>query len=157
MDLFRGALFYIVEFGPIRVPNIAVCARHGICSSSHMSKHHNKARHLLVAEAPPHVLGLEESWMHSEMGHRGHGPKNYTRPDERIREEVCEMLTYHDGVDARDIEVIVDRGEVTLAGSVTSHTMKVVALESVAAIHGVARVNDRLRESGEVDAQTPAR
>jgi osmotically-inducible protein OsmY len=94
--------------------------------------------------------------MHSEMGHRGHGPKNYTRPDERIREDVCEMLTSHDGIDARDIEVIVERGEVTLAGSVTSHTMKVLALEAVAAIHGVTRVNDRLRESGEVDASQTA-
>jgi len=119
-----------------------------------MSKHNRNAR-LHVAEAPPHVLGVEESWMHSEMGHRGHGPKNYRRSDERIREDVCELLTDHDGVDAREIEVLVDGGEVTLVGIVESHTMKVIALEAVATPHGVTRINDRLRERGEVDAQTP--
>ena len=120
-----------------------------------MSKHkrHDGAR-LEVVESAPYVPGTEAPWMHTEMGHRGHGPKNYRRSDERIREEVCELLTWHDGVDARDIDVVVAGGEVTLAGSVASHTMKVIALEAVAAVHGVTHVHDRLIECAEVDAQT---
>src|SRR5215218_5862745 len=40
-------------------------------------------------------------------GFRGRGPKNWRRPDERIREVVNELLTEHDGVDATDVEVTV--------------------------------------------------
>ncbi len=46
------------------------------------------------------------------------GPQGYQRSDERIHEEVCERLTQHGKLDARNIQVQVNRGEVTLAGSV---------------------------------------
>ena len=118
-----------------------------------MSKHKH-GRRLQVVEPPPYIPGTEAPWMHTEMGHRGHGPKNYRRSDERIREEVCELLTRLDGVDARYIDVVVEGGAVTLVGSVASHTMKVIALEAVAATHGVTHVNDRLIEHAEVEAQT---
>src|SRR5215217_4567696 len=52
--------------------------------------------------------------------HRGRGPKNWRRSDERIREMVNERLTDHDDVDATDIEVSVQDAEVTLTGTVTS-------------------------------------
>ncbi|HEX6178217.1 MAG TPA: RNA-binding protein, partial [Thermoanaerobaculia bacterium] len=38
---------------------------------------------------------------------RGRGPKNYQRSDDRIREEVCERLTWADDVDATEIDVNV--------------------------------------------------
>ena len=46
---------------------------------------------------------------------RGRGPKNYQRSDERIREDVCERLTYDERVDASDVEVDVREGVVRLS------------------------------------------
>src|SRR5690606_33268259 len=51
-------------------------------------------------------------------GHRGRGPKNYTRTDQRITEDLCERLTDDDDVDAGDIEVMVKDGVATLTGTV---------------------------------------
>jgi hypothetical protein len=48
----------------------------------------------------------------------GRGPRGYQRSDERIKEEVCERLTRHGQVDASDVEVRVEAGEVTVQGSV---------------------------------------
>ncbi|HEY1342642.1 MAG TPA: BON domain-containing protein, partial [Bryobacteraceae bacterium] len=53
-------------------------------------------------------------------GHTGRGPKNYRRNDERIREDVCVRLTDHPEIDASEIEVRVDDGEVTLSETVDS-------------------------------------
>src|SRR5438045_2276073 len=43
-------------------------------------------------------------------GHRGKGPQNWKRPDERIHETVNEVLTDHDHIDATHIEVTVVDG-----------------------------------------------
>lgn len=59
-----------------------------------------------------------------ESSHRGKGPKNYVRTDARIRELVCERLTDDPHIDARDIEVDVHRGVLTLRGSVPVRRMK---------------------------------
>jgi hypothetical protein len=52
-----------------------------------------------------------------QQGHRGRGPKNYSRSDTRIEEDVHERLM-HDPLDASGIEVSVKDGEVTLTGTV---------------------------------------
>ncbi len=59
----------------------------------------------------------------SSGGFRGRGPKGYVRSDERIREEVCELLADAD-VDASEITVTVEDGEVTLLGTVDSRHAK---------------------------------
>ena len=59
--------------------------------------------------------------------YRGRGPKNYRRPDERIREEINDRLTDNDWLDASDVEVAVVAGEVTLSGSVDSRYSKRLA------------------------------
>ncbi|MEA2733737.1 MAG: hypothetical protein QOE14_188, partial [Humisphaera sp.] len=46
----------------------------------------------------------------------GRGPRGYRRGDDRIGEEVCEILTISPDVDASDIDVIVTDGVVTLIG-----------------------------------------
>ena len=76
---------------------------------------------------------------------RGKGPKNWRRPDERIREEVNERLTEHDGIDATDIEVAVENGEVTLSGTVDSRWTKRMAEDVAAQCGGVTDVHNRLR------------
>src|ERR1041384_4746980 len=57
-------------------------------------------------------------------GHRGKGPQNWQRSDERIREAVNEILTDHDHIDATQIEVSVLDGEVTLSRVGEGRTLK---------------------------------
>lgn len=78
-------------------------------------------------------------------GHRGKGPKGFTRSDERIKECVGEALTDDDLVDASHIEVSVKDGEVTLTGYVEDRTMKRAAEGCVDRIPGVKDVHNQLR------------
>ncbi len=77
--------------------------------------------------------------------HRGKGPLNYKRSDERIREDVCEALTDHDYIDASRIEVTVTAGEVELAGSVDDRRTKRLAEDCAERISGVMDVHNHLR------------
>jgi len=77
--------------------------------------------------------------------HSGRGPRNYRRSDERIREDVCELLTQHGEIDAGEIEVTVENGEVTLTGAVDSRRTKRLAEDAVEQIRGVHDVHNRLR------------
>jgi osmotically-inducible protein OsmY len=73
------------------------------------------------------------------------GPQDYQRSDERIREEVCERLTRHGQVDARQIAVTVENGEVVLSGSVHSRAMKRMAEDVVDDVAGVQDVQNLLK------------
>lgn len=48
--------------------------------------------------------------------HRGRGPKDWSRDDRRIYEEVCERLLHDRLIDARGMSVEVEDGVVTLSG-----------------------------------------
>ncbi|MDF3064935.1 MAG: transport-associated protein [Polyangiaceae bacterium] len=78
-------------------------------------------------------------------GHSGRGPKGYTRTDERIREDVCDRLSWNDEVDATDISVRVEKGEVTLEGSVETRHMKRLATDLVEDVPGVLDVHNTIR------------
>jgi BON domain len=78
-------------------------------------------------------------------GHRGKGPRNWQRSDERIREAVNEVLTDHDHIDATHIEVNVLAGEVTLSGMVEDRTMKRLAEDCVDQVPGVKEVQNHIR------------
>ncbi len=80
-------------------------------------------------------------------GHRGKGPKNFTRTDERIREAVSEALEIHDDLDASDIEVSVKAGEVTLSGSVEDRHAKRLAEDITASVSGVRDVQNLIKIS----------
>ena len=79
------------------------------------------------------------------MNHSGRGPKGYRRSDERIREEICDRLTDDWHVDASEVEVVVNSGQVTLSGSVHSREEKRKAEDLVEAIPGVQDVHNNLR------------
>lgn len=82
--------------------------------------------------------------------HRGRGPKGYQRSDERLREIVCERLTDDPFVDARNVEVQVSNGEVTLQGTVENRQQKYAIEDLIADISGVIEIHNRLgvHESG---------
>lgn len=75
----------------------------------------------------------------------GVGPKNYRRSDARVREEVNERLTWHDDIDATDVEVQVQDGEVTLSGVVEDRAAKRLAEDIVEDISGVRDVHNKLK------------
>jgi len=83
-----------------------------------------------------------------EESYRGRGPKNYQRSDERIREDVCELLTDDDYVDATEVEVNVGAGIVTLSGEVADRNQKRRAEDLVERIAGVREVQNNLRIAG---------
>jgi len=72
-------------------------------------------------------------------------PRGYVRADERIREDVCEYLAFHSDIDARDIEVIVEDGDVTLRGSVNSRRARYYAEDLAATVRGVRDVVNLLK------------
>lgn len=80
-----------------------------------------------------------------DRSHAGKGPKGWQRSDERIRDEVSEALARHPGIDASEIEVEVDGGEVTLRGQVDERRAKRLAEECAEDIFGVEDVQNQLR------------
>lgn len=77
--------------------------------------------------------------------HRGKGPRNYQRSDERIREDINERLTESPHLDASEIEVTVKDREVTLAGFVHLRAEKLLAEDLSAGVSGVTHVQNNLR------------
>jgi osmotically-inducible protein OsmY len=75
----------------------------------------------------------------------GRGPRNYKRGDARIQEDINERLTQHGHIDATDIEVTVQNGEVTLKGHVDNRQAKRMAEELVEGISGVKDVTNQIK------------
>lgn len=90
-------------------------------------------------------FGDEEAARRREMDHRGRGPSGYTRSDERILEDACDALTRDWRVDARQIQVTVNGGELTLDGTVSSRGQKRRAEDCVEDLSGVRHVQNNLR------------
>lgn len=91
--------------------------------------------------------GEAERYGGGRVSFRGRGPKNYRRGDDRILEEVNERLTDDHDVDASDVEVRVENGEVTLSGTVNSRHEKRMAEDIAESCQGVVDVHNRLRVS----------
>lgn len=90
-------------------------------------------------------FGDKDAARRREEDHRGRGPSGYTRSDERIRDDVNDRLTEDWRVDASHVSVTVDKGEVTLDGTVTSRQAKRRAEDVVDSVSGVKHVQNNLR------------
>lgn len=77
--------------------------------------------------------------------HRGRGPKGYRRSDARILEDVSERLSDDPRLDASEIEVAVQDGEVTLSGRVEDREARRRAEDLALAVAGVRHVMNHLR------------
>ena len=80
--------------------------------------------------------------------HRGKGPSDYRRSEDRIREDICDRLTDDDRVDASNISVQIDNDAVILNGTVNSREEKRRAEDLVESVSGVRNVENRLRVGG---------
>ena len=83
--------------------------------------------------------------MDEQREHRGRGPKNYRRSDERIKEDVNDRLSDDYYLDASDVEVAVENMEVTLTGTVRNRNDKRRAEDLAESVSGVTNVENRLR------------
>ena len=92
------------------------------------------------------------SWSYTEIWmipgpHTGRGPNGYQRADDRIKDDICERLTRHGQIDARDIDITVANGDVTLRGLVESRAAKRQAEDVAESVSGVREVRNELRTS----------
>jgi len=78
-------------------------------------------------------------------GHRGKGPSDYRRSQDRIREDICDRLTDDDRIDASHVRVQIEDDAVILSGTVNSREEKRRAEDLVESISGVRNVENRLR------------
>lgn len=78
-------------------------------------------------------------------GARRAGPRNYQRTDERIRDEICERLTFTNGVNVREVSVEVEKGVVTLSGTVERRSQKYDIEDIADNTFGVTEVDNRIR------------
>jgi BON domain len=76
--------------------------------------------------------------------HAGRGPRGWRRSDARIRDDVCQWMADDPRLDAREIEVRVEDGDVTLDGRVEHRGARRLAEEIAAAVPGVRDVFNRL-------------
>ncbi|KAA0595804.1 hypothetical protein J2848_002993 [Azospirillum lipoferum] len=83
--------------------------------------------------------------MSPQARYRGVGPRNYRRSDERILEDINERLTDDHQIDASDIGVRVEGGEVTLSGTVTDRAARRRAEDIAESVPGVGHVQNDLR------------
>lgn len=95
------------------------------------------------------AAGDRERYQRS-TGASGRGPKGYSRPDQSIFEDVCQRLTADGDVDASEVEVHVENGEVTLSGSVDTRFQKRRAEDVAASIHGVKDVHNKIKATTSV-------
>lgn len=89
--------------------------------------------------------------------HRGRGPKTYSRSDGRIQDDVNDRLTDDPFLDATHIDVSVEKGEVTLAGTVGARADKRRAEDLADEVSGVRHVQNNLRiQDASASASPPA-
>jgi hypothetical protein len=94
-------------------------------------------------------FGDERAEMRRDLDHffdnnRGKGPKGFVRTDVRILEDISEQLADDYYVDASDIELEVQAGEVSMRGTVPSLSAKRRAEDIALSVYGVQNVDDRL-------------
>lgn len=90
-------------------------------------------------------FGDEDAQRRRDRDHRGRGPSDYVRSDDRIREDVNDRLTEDYWVDASRIGVTVAGGEVTLDGAVDGKRAKRRAEDIADDVTGVKHVQNNLR------------
>lgn len=92
--------------------------------------------------------GMDLHWqeLQSRGVHRGKGPRGYQRSDERIREDVHDVLLEDRYIDATDVEVEVRNGEVILSGLVDDRNIKRKVEDVIEdQVSGIRHLENRLR------------
>ncbi|WP_168210968.1 BON domain-containing protein [Persicimonas caeni] len=93
----------------------------------------------------PDYLGREETYERGGEHFIGRGPKDYERSPERIREDICERLTFSPYVDASETKIqVLENGLVHLTGRVDSRRTKRIVEDICDTVYGVRDVKNEL-------------
>jgi len=84
----------------------------------------------------------------SDASQLGKDPRDYQRPDARLEEEVNEILSHQSKLDAREVVVHVQQGNVSLEGSVASRRDRRLAKSLAESVWGVKDVTNSLAVKG---------
>lgn len=76
---------------------------------------------------------------------RGKAPRNYKRSDQRIMDDIFEVVTADVLVDSSDVEINVTNGEVVLSGNVRDRRDKWRIEDLIERIPGVTNIENRIR------------
>jgi hypothetical protein len=88
-----------------------------------------------------------ESGRQGQGRYQGKGPKGYQRADDRVIDDVCQALERDPYIDASEIEVSCQKGEIVLKGNVESRDAKRRAEHCIEDLPGVKDVRNELRPS----------
>jgi hypothetical protein len=102
---------------------------------------------------PQAGLFKAEVWERGPYG--GLAPKDYSRSDERIREDICDELTRSSGIDPSRLAVSVEDGEVTLEGRVRDLETRRIVDDIASHCVGVQQVHNQLRIQRVNDNSSP--
>jgi osmotically-inducible protein OsmY len=91
------------------------------------------------------VEGREPERRKPGGSHAGQRSQFHRRSDDKIREEIWELLTNNADLDAGEVELHVESGEVTLTGTIDSRDAKWLAEDLVNSVSGVREINNRLK------------
>jgi osmotically-inducible protein OsmY len=75
----------------------------------------------------------------------GTGPRFQRRSDDKIREEIWELLNNNADLDPSEVEVHVEGGEVTLRGTVDSRDARWLTEDLVNSVSGVREVYNQIK------------
>jgi hypothetical protein len=106
---------------------------------------------------PSATLGAWPRHLPATADYRGRGPRGYTRSDEQIRADVCDRMAEHPLLDAGDIDVIVDHGEVRLQGTVGDRRARRLAEDIADSVAAVRDVRNELHIRGVSRPEGPRR
>lgn len=96
-------------------------------------------------EYPRYGKSLSRRSRTSTYNYRGIGPKGYKRSDQRIEEDICDALARDPYIDASDITVMVQNGEVLLSGTVNEREDRFAVEMIIDTILGVEEIENNLR------------
>jgi osmotically-inducible protein OsmY len=121
--------------------------RPGFGNQGHAPREHREERGFWqrASDEVASWFGSDEAERRREQDYRGRGPKGYRRSDARIHDDVSDRLADDPYVDASDIEVGVQNGEVTLSGTVDSRQARRRAEDIAESVSGVSYVQNNLR------------
>jgi osmotically-inducible protein OsmY len=87
----------------------------------------------------------QDRYRYEEQIRRGRPPRTYKRSDDRIHDEICEIVARQSDVDASQVDVKVESGEVTLSGEVADRRAKRELEDISERVFGVVDIHNELR------------
>jgi osmotically-inducible protein OsmY len=87
----------------------------------------------------------QDRYRYEEQLRRGRPPRTYKRSDDRIHDEICELVARDSDVDASEVDVKVESGEVTFTGTIEDRRSKRELEDIAERVFGVVDIHNNVR------------